>query len=276
MKEVDETVIDPNTLRFGLSILHARIRFFESILHISYKLPFKKWRLNAEEKKISEDRKRQIQEAFKNEMGLLVDVPKAGFGNTNDGNTSRRFFSDPETAANITGIDVDLIKRLKVILEVLASGFPVDTDKFAEYLKCTAKYYVELYGWHPMTPTLHKILAHGILVIKHALLPIGQLSEEAAESRNKHFRQYRQNFARKFSRKECNQDILNRLLLTSDVYLSCSRTKLFRQRKPFSAEALEFLQEDLGISNCSADDDDYVQNDDTIDDDDDNESDFNE
>lgn len=45
------------------------------------------------------------------------------------------------------------------------------------------------------------------IIIQNALLPIGQLSEEAAEARNKHFRLYRENYARKFSRKECNVDI---------------------------------------------------------------------
>lgn len=30
---------------------------------------------------------------------------------TNDGNTARRFFSDPETASEITGVDLELIER---------------------------------------------------------------------------------------------------------------------------------------------------------------------
>ena len=56
-----------------------------------------------------------------------------------------------------------------------------------------------------MTPTLHKVLVHGPDIVENALLPIGQLSEEAAEARNKHFREYRLSYARKFSRKDCNQ-----------------------------------------------------------------------
>lgn len=243
LKTVEESSIEPNSLQFGLSILHARIRFLETCLHIAYKLPIKKWRLNPEEKKISAKRKKEIQEEFKHHMGLLVDVPKAGFGNTNDGNTSRRFFADPETAGRITGIDVEFLKKLKIILEVLASGFSIDIAKFSIYLRSTAELYVKLYNWHPMTPTLHKILCHGALVIEHALLPIGQLSEEAAESRNKHFRLYRQNFARKFSRQNCIQDVMNRLLLTSDVYISCSsRMLITKKRKPLSAEARAFLK----------------------------------
>lgn len=205
--------VDKDAIKFGLSILHARIRFFESILHLAYKIPLKKWQLRTlSDKIILKERKINIQEKFKSKLGLIVDVPEPGFGNTNDGNTSRRFFNNPELVAEITGVDLQLIVRLKIILEVLSSGFEIDASKFEAFAFDTAKLYVELYPWHPMTPTMHKILIHGPEVIQNALLPIGQLSEEAAEARNKHFRLYRLNFARKFSRTECNLDVLNRFL----------------------------------------------------------------
>ncbi|EFN76000.1 hypothetical protein EAI_13214, partial [Harpegnathos saltator] len=38
------------------------------------------------------ERKKIVQEDFKNKMGLTIDVPKQGSGTTNDGNTARRFF----------------------------------------------------------------------------------------------------------------------------------------------------------------------------------------
>jgi len=101
-------------------------------------------------------------------------------------------------ASDITGISHDLIYRLKVILETISSGHIIDPEKFDQYALDTSRLYIDLYPWHPMSPTMHKILIHGAVVIKNALLPIGQLSEEAAEARNKHFKSYRQNFARKF------------------------------------------------------------------------------
>lgn len=174
------------------------------------------------------ERKKCIQRDFKMKMGLIVDVPKAHFGNTNDGNTSRRFFSDFELAAEITGVNSNLIYRLKIILEVISSGHEVNLAKFSIYARDTAKLYVDLYSWHPMTPTMHKILMHGPLVIQKGLLPIGQLSEEATEARNKHIRLYRRDFARKFSREACNMDILNRLLLNSDPLMTGMRP---RQKK---------------------------------------------
>lgn len=54
-----------------------------------------------------------------------------------------------------------------------------------------SKLYIELYVWHLITRTIHKSLLHGSIIIEKALLLIKQLSEEAAEARNKHFRLYR-------------------------------------------------------------------------------------
>lgn len=82
------------------------------------------------------------------------------------------------------------MERLAVILEVISSGCKIDIVKLESYCQVTAKMYVELYPWYPLTPTLHKILIHGPKVIRHAILPIGALSEEAAEARNKHFRKF--------------------------------------------------------------------------------------
>lgn len=236
---------DPETYKFGLSILHARIRLFEFLLHLSYKLKAEvhKGRITVEnDKEKIKLAKQEIQKEFREKMGLLVDIPKVGYGNTNDGNTSRRFFSNINLAATITGVDIELIQRFKIILEVLSSGLDIIVENFAIYTMDTAKYYVQLYGWQPMSPTVHKILIHAPNIISHALLPIGQLSEEAAEARNKHFRQYRESFARKFSRTECNEDVLNRLLLTSDPLLSSMRQNVKRNRQSFSKEVLEFLK----------------------------------
>lgn len=236
---------NPETFKFGLSILHARIRFFEFLLHLSYKLRAEVHKSRVSDKSDKEKIKcvkEHIQKEFREKLALLVDIPKAGFGNTNDGNTSRRFFNCPEEAATITGIELPLIQKFKTILEVLSSGFEIDLTNFSKFTMDTAKDYVELYPWQPMSPTVHKILIHSTSVIANALLPIWQLSEEAAEARNKHFREYRQSFSRKFSRTACNEDVLNRLLLTSDPYLSNIRPRNSKKKETFSKEAIFFLK----------------------------------
>uniref|UniRef100_A0A8D8U0M9 Uncharacterized protein n=1 Tax=Cacopsylla melanoneura TaxID=428564 RepID=A0A8D8U0M9_9HEMI len=42
-----------------------------------------------------------------------------------------------------------------------------------------------------MPPTLHRYLIHGLQIIAAVTLPIGQLSEEAQEAKNKDFKRFR-------------------------------------------------------------------------------------
>ena len=106
-------------------------------------------------------------------MGLLVDRPKPGFSNTNDGNTARKFFQNPQMSAEITGIDIEVITRFKIILQALSSGYDVNVAKFEEYTITTARLFVSKYPWFYIPPTVHKILIHGPAVIASAILPIG-------------------------------------------------------------------------------------------------------
>jgi hypothetical protein len=45
--------------------------------------------------------------------------------------------------------------------------------------------FVKEYPWFYMPPSVHKVLVHGADIVSGAILPVGQLSEEAQESRNK-------------------------------------------------------------------------------------------
>ena len=125
-------------------MLHAWIRFFECLLHLSYKLPLKKWQAQGEEdKKIVAATKKNIQTRFKKELGLIIDRPKPGFGSTNDGNTARRFFESYELSAAITGIDKDLINRFGIIMKVISSGYKINIEKFQHYTKTTAEIFIK-------------------------------------------------------------------------------------------------------------------------------------
>lgn len=62
-------------------------------------------------------------------MGLIVDVPKQGSGTSNDGNTARRFFCDPQLTAEITGISEELIQRLHTIQQAITCGYKINVLK---------------------------------------------------------------------------------------------------------------------------------------------------
>lgn len=208
------------------------------ILHIIY-LFENGWQKKTEKKqKLAE--KQRIQNEFR-KLGLIIDVPRQGSGTSNDGNTARWFFSDPNTTSQITKIDKRLIERFSVILQVLSSGKEIDGEKFDTYAFDTAKLYVELYGWYYMPASLHKILIHGSAIINSLSFPIGQLSEEAQEARHKNYRSIRLRHSRKRSRITTNEDVMHMLLITSDPVISHKRKILPKGKLDFHPDASNLL-----------------------------------
>lgn len=83
--------------------------------------------------------KNPILREFRNGTGLLVDLLNADYGNTNVGNSARRFYLNPEQYSQImnertNGVNEQLIKRLSIILKTLASGQKINVES----LKVTA------------------------------------------------------------------------------------------------------------------------------------------
>jgi hypothetical protein len=262
--DIDEMLkkeICDDNLQFGISSLHAWIRCMECCLKLSYKLDIKKWQT----RKCDKDNKKNVQQGFKERLGLIIDEPKQGYGSSNDGNTARRFFSNYSISAEITGVDEELIRRIYIILQAMSCGFQIDVQKFQKYTEETARKFVELYPWFYMSPTVHKILIHGYKIIDSFLLPIGQRSEEAQESCNKFIKRFREDFARKCSREKNLRDVFQRLLITSDPYISSFRKIPPRQTNHYPQTRLNYclhLQFQAIIMNvndtteCSSDEDD--------------------
>lgn len=243
---------------FGISSLHCWIRFFECLLHIAYRLPLKIWQVKGNEnKQIFEENNKRIQLEFRSKMGLIVDKPKPGCGSTNDGNTARRFFQNPDLSAEITGIDKQLITNFSTILRVLASGCRINLDKFGILLNNTRDLYLNLYSWYYMPSSIHKVLIHGCAIIEFFDLPIGQLSKEALEARHKEIRRIRLCHTRKSSRINTNMDMIKTLLLTSDPELSSYRKTASKKAINFDNQILEYLINDqideptLGLTNIN-------------------------
>ena len=145
-------------------------------------------RSDADKEKVKA-KKNLIQSRFRNEVGLVIDIPRSGgSGSSNNGNTARRFSRNAEQTAAIINIDVHLIKRIYAVLCTLSSGFMIDADKLKDYCLEPAKLFIQLYPWYYMSQSLHKILIHGWQVVDEMVLPIGMMSEEALEAQNKDFK----------------------------------------------------------------------------------------
>ena len=71
-------------LEFGASPLDFGLRAFEALLHIGYKQDVKVFRAKREDKETVEEQKATAKDAFKRELGLVVDHrQEGGFGTTN-------------------------------------------------------------------------------------------------------------------------------------------------------------------------------------------------
>lgn len=240
-----QKVVYKENYEFGLSPLHSYIRFFEYFIHISYRLGLNKWQIRSQDDKNKFiERKREIQRKFRSEMGLIVDKPKSGgSGTSNDGNTARRFFNNPSLVSSITGIDKELVTRCATLLQAMSSGYKIDADKFKIFALDTAKALVEKYPWYYLPPSVHKILVHGSEVIKNSIVSIGELSEEAAEAKNKDVKRYRLQNTRKMSRISTNTDLIHMLLLSSDPFISGQRKLACTKKSALLKSAIELLQD---------------------------------
>ena len=67
-----------------------------------------------------------------------------------------------------------------------------------------------------MSAAVHIVLLHAADVMEKLKIPMGELSEEAHESRNKDFKHMRTFNTRKMSLEVCNSDCLKGLLTASD------------------------------------------------------------
>ena len=63
----------------------------------------------------------------------------------------------------------------------------------------------------------------GSMIIESFSIPIGLLSEEAQEAKSKEFKKFREALTRKCSRKKTNEDLMRRLLCSTDPFISSMR-----------------------------------------------------
>lgn len=100
---------------------------------------------------------------------------------------------------------------------------PINVGAFSKYTDETRLRLLAYYPFYPLSPSVHKMLIHGASIIEHTLLPIGMMSEEVQERRNKSVRKFREHHSRKFSRLTNIEDVFKRLMLTSDPVVSLQK-----------------------------------------------------
>jgi hypothetical protein len=92
-----------------------------------------------------------------------------------------------------------------------------------------------------MPASFHKVPVHGVDIISGAVLPIGQLFEEAQGYRNKDLKSFRRSHSRKMSRSSTNKDVFNLLHVSSDPLISSLRKLPKMATKTYLPKALKLL-----------------------------------
>jgi hypothetical protein len=217
----DEDKNDKEALKFGIAPLHLWIRIFECLLNVGYK----KITCNARggNTEAVKQNKVVVKERFKRLMHLKVDCPNPAGGNSNTGNVARRAFADPCLFGQCLGFDhdeVEIIRMLRNALLCFSCQLAINPDKFKIYCFKIFELWLTCFQWFPMTPTLHKLIFHGHELIRACPMPLGLMTEEAAEAKHKMFRSDRASHSRMSSRTNNIRDIFQRSLEFSDPYFS--------------------------------------------------------
>ena len=141
---------------------------------------------------------------------------------------------------------MNIVHRLHVILTTISCKSEIDSIKFGTYCRETAELLIELYPWYRMPVSVHILLVHGAVILFSSVLPIGTMSEEAQEARNKDNKMYRREHARKTSRVDNMSDVFNRLMVTGDIVISSISLKA-PQTRPLPKDVKEMLKDTPSI-----------------------------
>jgi hypothetical protein len=224
LNNIDSIKFHPksHSILHGISPLHTMLQTFRFFINIGCRVTFnpKTWKVSPSYKLIFERRKKEIQDQFLSELGLIVDKMLSGGGISTTGNVCRRAFQNIETTARILKIDVEIAKRFKNIFFVIKSKYKINSISFQSYCSTTYKMILEKYRFVLMPPSVHKVLAHTIQVADRLPLPLSYFGEEGSEGRNKNYRDDRRNHASRYSRTSCMRDVFNRSMDSSDPLIS--------------------------------------------------------
>uniref|UniRef100_A0ABD2W9W8 Uncharacterized protein n=1 Tax=Trichogramma kaykai TaxID=54128 RepID=A0ABD2W9W8_9HYME len=230
-----------SSLSFGLSLLHAEIKAFKHLLHLSYRLELDPpgWDVHK-----FKERKFKIQRVLYERFGIKVDLCLQGHGTTNTGNLARRCFIDPKLFDTCLELDSKLVENLAYIILCFKSKQTLDLDKLEKFCHETYWYHYEKYKWSRMNPSTHKLLMHGCQISRKFPLPIQYFSEDSSEAWHKLNRRNFNNGSRQTSHANRILDVFNKAIYLSDPKISMvhlqNRLK-FHRTKDYPDEVVDFF-----------------------------------
>ena len=221
-----------------ISILHFAIRVFEHLIKVGARIQAKVFEFPAygaeKQGKIALAKDRIIKQ-FKEELDMDIFQVRPGGGTSNTGNVARDALKQHEFMARVTGLSVELIRRLDHIRISLASTDKLIKDDFVQFCRTAKEVYVRDCAFYPANPTLHKIFDHPDHFLRFfpPTISTGMVSEEGSEGTNKIVRRFQLEHAFQGSPQQRALDTFNRLCDISSprVLVHLEASKLHRRTK---------------------------------------------
>ena len=226
------------------AILHWKLRSFDYALNILYRLVAGVYVWGkAGHNNDFKAAKTHVQENLRQQLGILVDVPTPGGGNTNSGSIAQRFFSSDsrDTICELITCDINrqnyniFLQHVNVMLSIcLGMKSGVDIHKTRQFgidiMSHIRTSFVNSEGlpWIPVNPSLHAMCSHAWQLFDMAAgQPIAVFSEQAQEHWNKNVLSYKSGGgarARQHSVRLNIRDIMARMLhMTHPVVVAKQR-----------------------------------------------------
>lgn len=162
-----------------------------------------------------------IQERVYQVFKVHVDQVLQGAGTTNNGNTTRTCFKDPQKFAQTLGIDEEIVERLAFVILAFKQKQILNQQILKNYSIETYRLIYRTYPWVEIPPTVHKLLRHGVDIQSQLKLPVSYYAEDAGESAHKYYRNNSTDHARQTSRANRLLDVFNFSVYYSDPLNSC-------------------------------------------------------
>lgn len=214
-------MMQEKAIKHTVSPLHSVINFVRALFNIACRKNINSWRVPQNKRETFKSNRLRYKQALWDHFGVHFDEPRqGGTASSTTGSVCRKLLKDPKKLAEVLELDFTLVERLGIILKALNCKEEIDGEKFGKYALDTYKIFIQNYPWFYMPCTMHKVLAHGGEIIKSSPLPVGMMTEEGAEAKNKLFRTFREFLARKMDRRKTNEDVFVRMLFLSDPYLA--------------------------------------------------------
>ena len=177
---------------------------------------------------------------MKGPMHMRLDMPDSsgtGAGNTDTGNSARKFFDFKNRTHIIDLVEgtpqekealATLHKNFSIILRLYSSkNHVIDVDYLEELCTETNLLLVTTFPWATQPPCVHKLLAHSAQRIRmNDHKGLGYFTEEGIETLHKLVRRYKELLARKNNLFLNLFDVWRALMVRSDPFIRSKKSKL--------------------------------------------------